>query len=66
MSENAVETIRLMPREDLETFAVRALLQLRQNRGEIEAGNMFLAMLMGFLLGAMVAASGFLLGLGLG
>lgn len=55
-----------MPREDLETFAVRALLQLRQNRGEIEAGNMFLAMLMGFLLGAMVAASGFLLGLGLG
>jgi len=66
MSENAFETIRLMPREDLETFAVRAALQLRQNRGELEAANLFLAVLMGFLLGALVAASGFLLGVGLG
>lgn len=65
MTESALETVRLMPRDELETFAVHAATQLRRNRGEIEAGNLFLAALLGFLLGAIVAASGFLLGLGL-
>jgi hypothetical protein len=65
MTESALEAVRLMPRDELENFAVRAALQLRRNRGEIEAGNLFLAVLIGFLLGAVVAASGLLLGLGL-
>lgn len=65
MTESALEAVRLMPRDELENFAVRAALQLRRNRGEIEASNMFLAALIGFLLGTIVAASGFLLGLGL-
>ncbi len=65
MTESALEAVRLMPRDELENFAVRAALQLRRNRGEIEAGNLFLAVLIGFLLGAVVAASGFLVGLGL-
>jgi hypothetical protein len=39
--------------------------QLRSHRDEIDAGNVFLAILTGFLLGAIVAAAGFLLGLGL-
>jgi hypothetical protein len=65
MKQNPLETVRLMPRDELETFAIRVALQLRSHRGEIESGNVFLAVLIGFLLGAIVAASGFLLGLGL-
>jgi hypothetical protein len=65
MTESAFETVRHMSRDELESFAIRAALQLRRHRGEAEAGNLFLAVLMGFLLGAIVAASGFLLGLGL-
>ncbi len=65
MRENAFEAVRQLPRNELENFAVRAALQLRSHRGEIEASNVFLAILVGFLLGAIVAASGFLLGLGL-
>jgi hypothetical protein len=66
MKENAFDAVRMMPREDLERFAVRAAVELRNHRSEIEAGNVFLAILVGFLLGASVAAAGFLLGLGLG
>lgn len=66
MKESGFDAIRLMPREELETFAVRAALQLRSDRGVIQAENAFLTVLIGFLLGAIVAASGFLLGLGLG
>jgi hypothetical protein len=65
MKESVFQAVRHMPRDELEKFAIRALLQLRSNRGEIESGNLFLAILMGFLLGTIVAASGFLLGLGL-
>lgn len=65
MKESAFEAVKLMPRDELEDFAVRAALQLRGYRGEIEAGNDFLAILIGFLLGAIVAASGLFLGLGL-
>lgn len=65
MKENALEAVRLLPRDELEDFAIRAALQLRSHREEIEAGNVFLAIVTGFLLGAIVAASGFLFGLGL-
>lgn len=66
MKHDVLEAIRLMPRDDLETFAARAASQLRINRGEIEAGQAFLTALIAFLLGAIVAASGFLVGMGLG
>jgi hypothetical protein len=65
MEQSALEAIRMMPREELESFAVRAAVRLRNDRGEIESANAFLAVLTGFLLGAIVAAAGFLLGLGL-
>jgi hypothetical protein len=65
MTEKVLEGIRLMPRHELEWFALRAALQLRRDRSEIEAGNAFLSGLIGFLLGAIVAVSGFFLGLGL-
>jgi len=65
MEERAFETVRLMRREELEEFAVRAALQMRNYRREVEAGDDFIAVLVGFLLGAVVAASGLLFGLGL-
>jgi hypothetical protein len=65
MEQSAFEAIRMMPRDELESFAVRAAVQLRSDRGEIETANAFVAVLTGFLLGAIVAASGFLLGIGL-
>jgi hypothetical protein len=66
MTEKALEAIRLMPRHELEVIATRAVLQIRRDRYEIEASNTVLSGLIGFLLGAIVAASGLLLGLGLG
>ena len=63
MEERAFETVRLMRREELEEFAVRAALQIRNYRREVQAGDDFVAVLLGFLLGAMVAASGLLFGL---
>ena len=65
MKESAFEAIRLMPRDELETFAVRAALQLRSDLGTIASESAFLTVLIGFLLGAIVAASGFFLGVGL-
>ena len=65
MTEKALEAIRLMPRHELEGIAMRAVLQLRRDSYEIEASNTFLSGLIGFLLGAIVAASGLFLGLGL-
>ena len=63
MEERTFETVRLMRREELEEFAVRAALQIRNYRREVQAGDDFVAVLLGFLLGAMVAASGLLFGL---
>lgn len=40
-------------------------MRMGSNRREIEHGNLFLALLIGFLLGVLVALSGLFLGLGL-
>lgn len=66
MEEKVFERIRQLPRPDLESFAIRAALHIRMNRQESDSGQFFNAALFGFLLGAVVASSGFLLGVGLG
>lgn len=66
MEERAFESIRLLPRSELETFALRAIAHLRDSRREREAGHFFVALLTGFVLGALVAAAGFLAGASLG
>lgn len=66
MEERAVETIRLLPRSDLEAFALRAVTYMRQNQKEVERGHFFSAVLMGFLLGALVASAAFIVGTSLG
>ena len=66
MDETVFERIRQLPRQDLESFAVRAALHIRRSREEADPGHFFTATLFGFLLGAIVAFSGFLFGVGLG
>lgn len=62
MEERAFETIRLLPRRDLEAFALRAAVHLRETQQEVESSRFFSAVLMGFLLGAIVASAAFLIG----
>ena len=66
MEERVFDAIRRLPREELERFAVRAAVSVRQSRNEVESGGYFVAILTGFLLGALVASSGFLIGASLG
>lgn len=66
MEERAFETIRLLPRGDLEAFALRAVVHMRETQREAENGRFFSAILLGFLLGATVASAAFLLGSSLG
>ena len=66
MNDSAFEAIRHLPREELESFACRAALEIRRARTEDGAGNVFAGLMIGFLLGALVGASGLFLGLGLG
>lgn len=66
MEERTFETIRHLSREDLEAFAFRATLQMRRTRIEVESGRLFVAVLTAFLVGALMSASAFLVGAGLG
>lgn len=66
MEERAYEAIRRLPRGQLEAFAVRALLTLHEHRRDRDSSRVFVVALTGFLLGALVAAAGFLLGTSLG
>lgn len=66
MDNIVFDRIRQLPRSDLESFAVRAALHIRMGHKEHEQGQFFNAALLGFLVGAIVASSGFLLGVGLG
>lgn len=66
MDERALEAIRQLPRPELEAFALRASAWLRDSRKDAENNRIFMAILTGFLLGALVASAAFLLGAGLG
>ena len=62
MEDRAFDAIRLLPRGELEALTIRALVRMRASRIEAESGRFFSAVLMGFLLGALVASAAFLLG----
>lgn len=66
MEEQAFETIRLLPRRELEAFALRAAVHMRETQKEVESSRFFSAVLMGFMLGALVASAAFLVGSSLG
>lgn len=65
MSNRHFEAIRHATRAELEAFVLQAAMRHGRNRQEIASGNQFTAMLIGFLLGVLVAVSGLLLGCGL-
>jgi hypothetical protein len=65
MYQHIPKTLKSLPRDELEAFAADAAVLLRRQRSEMEASNLFVAGLSGFLLGALVAASGLIVGLGL-
>jgi pilus assembly protein TadC len=62
MEERAFTAIRLLSREELESFALRAAFHVGESRKELESRHFFFALLVGFVLGASVAAAGFLMG----
>lgn len=62
MIEQTFDTVRGMSRENLEELAVRAVIRMRQEKREQAANNAFFLILSGFMLGTLVAATGFLLG----
>lgn len=51
-----------MSREALEDLAIRAVIRIRQDREDKRRHSVFLAVLAGFMLGTLVAASGFITG----
>lgn len=65
MSNHTFEKVRDLSRENLEDLAMRAIIQIRQDKQDRAGHATFVAVLSGFMLGALVAASGFLTGLAL-
>jgi hypothetical protein len=65
MHEQGISKVRQLSRENLEDLAIRAVLQLQVERRETLPNRYFMAVLSGFMIGTLVAASGFLIGAGL-
>ena len=65
MSNHTFEKVRDLSRENLEDLAIRAIIQIRQDKQDRAGHASFVAVLSGFMLGALVAVSGFLTGLAL-
>ena len=62
MREQATDPLRGMSREALEDLAIRAVIRIRQDREDKRRHSVFLVVLAGFMLGTLVAASGFITG----
>lgn len=62
MREQAADSLRGMSREALEELAIRAVIRIRQDKEDKRRHSVFLAVLAGFMLGTLVAASGFITG----
>jgi hypothetical protein len=66
MEEMEFGAIRHLSRRELESFALCAAMHVHEGRKELASGNFFAALLVGFVLGAVVASVGFLVGASLG
>lgn len=62
MDEHQSCDIRKLPRDVLETFAIRAAIRIQQDKREKAASGAFLAILASFMTGALVVVSGFVAG----
>lgn len=64
MQERFYETITRLPRNELDSAADQAASDVSSQSETVDSGRLFTLVLVGFLLGALVASSGFLLGAG--
>lgn len=64
MQERLYETITRLPRNELDRAADQAASDVSSQSETVDSGRLFTLILVGFLLGALVASSGFLLGAG--
>ena len=62
MSDRMVEGVRELSRERLEELTVQAIIRIRHDKQERSRNAAFLAVLMGFMLGSLVVAGGFVAG----
>lgn len=62
MRLDQVKALQELPRERLEALTYRALMDLQELRRNASPNGFFLALATGFLIGATVAAGGFILG----
>jgi hypothetical protein len=62
MSDQVILQVREMSRESLENLVLQSMTQLRLRRQEVRATESFVGILLGFVVGALVAASAFSVG----
>lgn len=62
MNEQVLWAVRSLPREKLEDLAIRAMVELRTGRIQRAPHSYFHALFFGFVLGTLIAASGFIAG----
>jgi hypothetical protein len=62
MNEQVLSALRNLPREKLEDLANRAMAEVRISRTERAPNSYFYAVLSGFVLGTIIAVSGFVIG----
>lgn len=63
MSDQTFRGVRDLSRDNLEDLAIRAILQIRQDKQERSKNEAFLAVLTGFMLGLLVMAGAFVTGI---
>ena len=62
MSDQVILQVREMSRENLENLVLQSMTQWRLRKQEIQATESFVGILLGFVVGALVAASAFSVG----
>jgi hypothetical protein len=62
MNDQTFDKLRDLSRDNLEDLAIQAIIQIRRDKQEKASSLTFQAVLTGFMLGTLVAASGFLAG----
>ena len=62
LGDQTFRGVRDLSRDNLEDLAIRAILQIRQDKQERSKNEAFLSVLTGFMLGLLIVAGAFLTG----
>ena len=63
MSDQTFRGVRDLSRDNLEDLAIRAIMQIRQDKRERSKNEAFLSVLTGFMLGLLIVAVGLVTGM---